>query len=125
MTDTSKEMLWHARQKHDKFNPSLPVTFCLADAQKMVPLSDQGGNFSDKTILPSARQEPASKYQENLQTFSLGQFDTIIDTFGLCSHEDPIAALKVRPHTISHLLSPNKSVIKQSVDQFPVSIVVS
>ena len=102
MTDTSKEMLWHARQKHDNDNPTLPVTFCLADAQRMLSVDDQTANLSDESSLPSTRQEPNLKYQESLQTFSSGHFDTVIDTFGLCSHEDPVAALKVRLHTISY-----------------------
>ncbi|GLI64441.1 hypothetical protein VaNZ11_007711 [Volvox africanus] len=29
-----------------------------------------------------------------LRRFAPGQFDTVVDTFGLCSHEDPIQALK-------------------------------
>ncbi|GIL46555.1 hypothetical protein Vafri_3532 [Volvox africanus] len=29
-----------------------------------------------------------------LRRFAPGQFDTVVDTFGLCSHEDPVQALK-------------------------------
>lgn len=34
--------------------------------------------------------------EEGPRKLSPGSFDTVVDTFGLCSHEDPVAALKAR-----------------------------
>ncbi len=95
MTDTSKNMLWHARQKHDRHSSTLPVKFCLADAQRMVsgPSASQAREHED--AITSEQSQHASRLQDKLETFSPGQFDTVIDTFGLCSHEDPKAALQV------------------------------
>ena len=96
MTDTSKNMLWHARQKCDKHHASLPVTFCLADAQRMLSENQQEPTMPDQASpVASQGQKTTSAFQEELQTFTPGQFDTIVDTFGLCSHEDPVTALQV------------------------------
>lgn len=95
MTDTSKNMLWHARQKHDRHGSTLPVKFCLADAQRMVsgPSASQAKRKHEAAI-KSEQSQHASRLQDKLETFSAAQFDTVIDTFGLCSHEDPKAALQ-------------------------------
>lgn len=94
MTDTSKDMLWHARQKRDKCH--VPVTFCLADAQRMLSSTVTDDEVPREASLHSNKvQRPDSTYQDKLQTFNPAQFDTVIDTFGLCSHADPVAALKV------------------------------
>ena len=93
VTDTSKDMLWHARQKRDKYHVHVPVTFWLADAQRML-----ANNVTDDEVPREASMEvqrPDPTYQDKLQTFNPAQFDTVIDTFGLCSHADPVAALKV------------------------------
>lgn len=96
MTDTSKNMLWHARQKHDRRSSTLPVKFCLADAQRMVsdPSASQANRKHDDAST-SEQSQHASRLQDKLETFSPAQFDTVIDTFGLCSHQDPKAALQV------------------------------
>ena len=96
MTDTSKNMLWHARQKHDRHSSTLPVKFCLADAQRMVsgPNASQA-NRKQEDAIASEQSQHASRLQDKLETFRPAQFDTVIDTFGLCSHEDPKAALQV------------------------------
>lgn len=95
MTDTSKNMLWHARQKHDRHGSTLPVKFCLADAQRLVsgPSASQAKRKHEAAIT-SEQSQHASRLQDKLETFSPAQFDTVIDTFGLCSHEDPKAALQ-------------------------------
>lgn len=96
LTDTSKHMLWHARQKLDKDHINVPVTFCLVDAQRMLSNNAIDDKVPRDASLHSAKvQQPDSMYQDQLQTFSPAQFDTVIDTFGLCSHADPVAALKV------------------------------
>ena len=96
-------MLWHARQKHDKYNVNLPVTFCLADAQRMLSTCTTDVEMPEEAF--SKAQQPRCTYQDKLQTFSPAQFDTVIDTFGLCSHADPIAALKVGVCTTSKVPS--------------------
>ena len=112
MTDTSKNMLWHAMQKHDMNTTSLPVKFCLADAQQMLSHSDAPSTaISDASessvydkISTTQNLPQAPRYQEKLETFSPAQFDTVVDTFGLCSHEDPKAALMVQFSPTSCLL---------------------
>ena len=101
MTDTSKDMLWHARQKHDKYHVNMPVTFCLADAQRMLSSNMTDDEVPTGAPLHSTKvQRPESTYQDKLHTFNPAQFDTVIDTFGLCSHAEPVAALKVGPLTL-------------------------
>lgn len=96
MTDISKYMLWHAIQKHDKNNPKLNAKFCLADAQQL--LSDSGAVIAaaepDNYHEHVSTSHVSSKFQGKLETFNPAQFDTVVDTFGLCSHEDPKTALK-------------------------------
>lgn len=98
MTDISKYMLWHAIQKHDKNNPKLNAKFCLADAQQL--LSDSGAVIAaaepDNYHEHVSTSHVSSKFQGKLETFNPAQFDTVVDTFGLCSHEDPKTALKVK-----------------------------
>lgn len=99
MTDTSKNMLWHARQKREKYHADVPVTFYLSDAQRMLSNDDVSSQENTSKV-----QHPTSTYQDKLQTFSPAQFDTVIDTFGLCSHADPVAALKVGWLVCAHVL---------------------
>lgn len=123
MTDASKQMLWHAKQKQSQQNANLPVKFCLADAQAMLSVPD-AGNFPlsrPDSDAPQALQAQAdtqsSDYSSELQRFAPQQFDTVVDTFGLCSHEDPVAALKVSNHH-QHMAQPNcMSSVCPSTDQ--------
>lgn len=104
LTDTSKHMLWHARQKHEKYHVNMPVSFCLADAQRMLSNNMTDDEVAKEASIHSSKvQQPDSTYQDKLQTFSPAQFDTVIDTFGLCSHADPVAALKVGWLTLTGL----------------------
>lgn len=105
LTDASKHMLWHARQKHNDQNVQLPVSFCLADAQAM--LSSSASADPDTATATTANADGASSdaaqskgssrdtYRPQMTSFAPQQFDTVVDTFGLCSHSDPVAALKV------------------------------
>ena len=91
-------MLWHATQKHEKHNVQLQAKFCLADAQNLLSESSSIEGDSDhgkQTITEDKGSHSAP--QQKLQTFAPGQFDTVVDTFGLCSHADPKAALQVMP----------------------------
>lgn len=90
VTDTSKNMLWHARQQRNQYHADVPVTFYLSDAQRLLSNDDELSKEDFSKV-----QQPTSTYQDKLQTFSPAQFDTVVDTFGLCSHADPVAALKV------------------------------
>ena len=95
MSDTSKNMLWHARQKHHRSNANLHVTFCLADAQRMLATGKEHDAPESDASGANHQQQPVNTFQTKLQTFNPAQFDTVVDTFGLCSHEDPVAARKV------------------------------
>ena len=101
MTDGSKHMLWHAQQKHSQQNAKLPIRFCLADAQAMLtqpdlPHPNVARPESDASQTSAAQSDKRlSSYSPEPQVFFPQQFDTVVDTFGLCSHKDPVAALKV------------------------------
>lgn len=85
LTDLSKEMLWHAKEKFIKMTehrPALPadaVLFKRADAQHLT----RDSNDAHGSSAPPPPFLPAS-------------FDTVIDTFGLCSISNPVQALQVR-----------------------------
>lgn len=101
MTDGSKHMLWHAQQKHSQQNAKLPIRFGLADAQAMLtqpdlPRPNVARPESDASQTSAAQSDKRlSSYSPEPQVFFPQQFDTVVDTFGLCSHKDPVAALKV------------------------------
>lgn len=115
-------MLWHAAQKQRQLPPTghSPVCFRVADAARVrsagsladLPTfsshassasissdNSRSGNDSDPgaasnastsavgTAYPTSSNNPPSRQL----------YDTIIDTFGLCSHEDPVEVLRVRP----------------------------
>eukprot|EP00884_Botryococcus_braunii_P008076 jgi/Botrbrau1/1726/Bobra.116_2s0068.1 len=86
LTDVSKEMLWHAKEKYAKMmeqshaHASTEVGFKLADAQHLTGRSPpEAGEDVPKTT--TSQFIPAS-------------FDTVVDTFGLCSIPDPVTALQ-------------------------------
>lgn len=72
---------------------SAAVRFTMADAQALSN-SGGGGSGSGRTAQP---QQPAFGPQVAEQEgFRAGQFDTVVDTFGLCSCDDPVGALQER-----------------------------
>lgn len=84
--DASKKMMDIC---YDKFHKTWPnftkVKFVVGKAEELVDLSNKGKNKSNKIF----------------------KYDTIIETFGLCSHEDPVKALK----NMRELLKPGGRVI--------------
>ena len=110
LTDASPCMLAAAYDKHraqqrrraaDPATP--PVRFLLADAQHMLaaPSSSSG---SEGAAAAAAPGEPVGgggggfvrPELQRAQRFAPASFDTVVDTFGLCSHEDPVRVLQVR-----------------------------
>ena len=99
LTDTSREMLMRAHEKHATAEKNgkaqvQNVSFCLADIEK---LCSDGANTnavieSDQVEDENTRFGPALRTTRHLHP---GTFDTVIDTFGLCSCENPVKALKV------------------------------
>ncbi|KAK9839165.1 hypothetical protein WJX74_010809 [Apatococcus lobatus] len=91
-TDKSKYMLWHAKQKYDAQlrlkaeKAGVPVSFALSDAEHLCGSSQLAAEASGAVDGPGFGKEG--------HTFPAHSFDTVIDTFGLCSHEDPAAALQ-------------------------------
>lgn len=50
-----------------------------------------------QVVLPPRAGEPSSSpYASALRVFRPASFTTVVDTFGLCSHDDPVATLRVR-----------------------------
>ena len=125
LTDTSKYMLWHASQKWRDRQAAkavpLPVSFFLSDAQQLAAAPDQqhaGDKLAVQQLSPQRRmqlQESAGQHAEEQQGeeavpvpapvssiftsrtggFAEGSFDSVVDTFGLCSHSDPVGVLRV------------------------------
>ena len=100
LTDGNKQMLQTA---YDKFRdmgkePQARVRFTLADAQSLS--SSGAGSSSDvpqEAPPQTAQQEPCFGPQVQAPAaFAPQQFDYVVDTFGLCSCDDPVQALKVR-----------------------------
>ncbi|OWB79811.1 hypothetical protein B5S32_g4048 [[Candida] boidinii] len=88
--DTSSKMM---EVTHDKFTEKFPhfkkVKFVVGKAEDLLDLSKGKDSKSDNN------KQPIFKY------------DTIIETFGLCSHEDPVKALK----NMKTLLKPGGRII--------------
>jgi len=61
------------------------------DAGVLVPAAAQ-------VAAPPRDGEPAeSPFTAGLRAFPPASFTTVVDTFGLCSHADPVATLRARP----------------------------
>lgn len=84
--DASKKMMDICYDKfHDKWPSFKKVKFVVGKAEELVELSNNGNNKGKKTF----------------------KYDTIIETFGLCSHEDPVKALE----NMRELLKPGGRII--------------
>ena len=114
VTDASAQMLWHAAQKQQQLSAGqTPVHFrvtnaaCVRSAGPSADLpsfrssSNNAENSTDGTGGDGGGSTPFSvdSAAGSSQTFSAPlsqQYDTVIDTFGLCSHKDPVEVLRVR-----------------------------
>lgn len=77
---------------------SAAVRFTLADAQTLSP-GGSGGSSSGDLQQPQQIEQPSFGPQLAApEGFRPGQFDTVVDTFGLCSCDDPVGALQVNEH---------------------------
>ena len=119
LTDTSRHMLVNAADKYAEMGASTGsarVRFELADAQHLAATPDSSSGSSESSsrahAAAGAAQQPpeARQPQEQMQgavgaphrpqlrqqqTFPPRSFDCVVDTFGLCSQQDPVTALKV------------------------------
>ena len=115
---------WHASQKwRDKQAAKavqLPVSFFLSDAEQLAAAPAQPGaageqaeqqlslgrrmQLEEKPEQPAAEQgkeanpvpAPVSSiFAGRTGAFAESSFDSVVDTFGLCSHSNPVAVLKV------------------------------
>ena len=98
MTDTSREMLLRAHEKYEaaveKSGDSLSnVSFYLADVEQLC--STENVDSENKTV----EDEEVTRFGPKLRSIRRlppAAFDTVVDTFGLCSCENPLQALHVR-----------------------------
>lgn len=116
LTDSSKYMLWHASQKYRDRQAakgsSLPVSFFLSNAENLsnpehaaaVPTSAlisprQPPDVGTPAETPQSGQqsEVSGVFATRTYAYPENSFDTVVDTFGLCSHGNPVQALKVIP----------------------------
>jgi len=85
MTDTSVRMLEEAYDKATAMAPpGLPsesLLICQANAERL-------GQCSAKASSSGCRIQPCP------EAVAKQKYDTVVDTFGLCSHADPVAALR-------------------------------
>jgi methyltransferase OMS1 len=111
LTDPSRYMLWHAAQKFRDQQAAkagaLPVRFFLTDAQELACSSSTGceaesgageqpGSAGSEEAGQSPPPEVSAVFAARAHAFPERSFDSVVDTFGLCSHADPVAVLKVR-----------------------------
>lgn len=85
--DSSKNMMEVAHEKfREKFPTYKKVAFVVGKAEDLTDLaSGNSENISSKKV---------DKEIENIHSESKIKYDTIIETFGLCSHKDPVKALQ-------------------------------
>lgn len=120
LTDTSRGMLVNAADKWaalaaKRGDQAPPVRFELADAQRLTASAHSQHDGSSKsssavessseaaeapgTPRQGAEVAPTSApHRPQLRepcTFPPASFDVVVDTFGLCSQQDPVTALKV------------------------------
>lgn len=104
--DSSREMLLQAYDKHKstKSSTTIPASFVLADVQHLCscPGSRTEPFPSESQTSPTTRFGPMLR---NQQTMDESSFDTVVDTFGLCSCENPLQALQVSFPRQLYLLS--------------------
>ena len=125
LTDTSRHMLVNAADKFEALAAqqgwaaqAAPVRFELADAQRLVAKPEassssgssnsgsssssggsSGGGSSGSASAAAEPQPAGAPHRPPLRepcTFPPHTFDVVVDTFGLCSQQDPVTALKVR-----------------------------
>lgn len=123
LTDTSRQMLLNARDKYDALRQRAGgsseegqgrvVRFALGDGHRLVrpagSSSSSGSSSKAAGATPAGGEDGAAaavaggeeetRFGPALrtpQTFEPESFDCVVDTFGLCSHDDPVQVLKVR-----------------------------
>lgn len=85
-SDSNREMLLEAAEKA-KESKVPDVQFCIANAEQLTS--------TDNPSMPDdANESPYGPLLRKTHEFSPGQFDTVVDTFGLCSCSDPDLAIK-------------------------------
>ena len=115
-------MLWHAKQKYDvqlrskAEKAGVPVSFALSDAEHLCNSSQPAEGVSEPD--PGHNR---SGFGSEGQTFPAQSFDTIIDTFGLCSHADPEAALQVAQIYLELSQSPLTAWLAHNIGSSPPS----
>ncbi|QLQ80942.1 hypothetical protein HG537_0E02970 [Torulaspora globosa] len=87
--DSSEKMMEITYKKFKERFPSFQkAAFVVGKAENLVDLAK--GNKVDQSDLESSNEE-LETIQKNATKV---KYDTIVETFGLCSHEDPVKALK-------------------------------
>jgi methyltransferase OMS1 len=92
-SDKSREMLLEATEKAKKECMVKNINFCIADVLNLTDAETIGSNSNTNAKTP----ETSSRYGPLLRdtvVFPESHFDTVVDTFGLCSCEDPVKAIK-------------------------------
>jgi len=104
--DRNREMLLEAKEKAGVLGEGVPVRFALANVERLLPVGQHGdgGDFDDDNNSDNG-EDPMTPYGPALRKEvcfdpSRQQFDTIVESFGLCSCSDPVLALKVRNESI-------------------------
>lgn len=90
LTDMSRDMLLKAYEKYE-IDKDMKVRFALADVEHLVAAAD------DDVSVVSTQQASDTKYGpalKHVEVFPASSIDTIVDTFGLCSCENPTIALQ-------------------------------
>ena len=74
--------------------PILPHQMSYSVGEK--PFQRLAPSLAQVALPPRAGEPSSSPYASALRVFRPASFATVVDTFGLCSHDDPVATLRVR-----------------------------
>ncbi|KAH3669111.1 hypothetical protein WICMUC_005075 [Wickerhamomyces mucosus] len=101
--DSSSKMMEVANKKfREKFPTYKNAAFVVGKAEDLVKLAQDNSEASNIEVL-----DTDEKKLDITEKSSQIKYDTIIETFGLCSHEDPVRALK----NFEELLKPGGRIV--------------
>lgn len=83
-SDSNRDMLLEAASKVDTSNVS-NVQFCIANVEQLT---------GEIPVHESSEESPYGPLLRTMTVFEKNQFDTVVDTFGLCSCSDPEEAIQ-------------------------------
>lgn len=85
---TQSQSTWFRKAKYDSRDCT------SSNSEAAVEVSANEGEGLENEQQPGGG---AGRREEGVRKLEPGSYDTVVDTFGLCSHADPVGALKASP----------------------------